>query len=50
MSTSGERRRRKRERRFVQFYETLSARASVAGVVAASAFLVWLAFRTYFGR
>ena len=46
--SSGERRRRKRERRFAQFYDTLSMRASYAGVGATGGFLVWLVARSIF--
>lgn len=44
--SSGERRRRKRERQFVQFFDTLSMQASRAGILVTSLFLVWLVART----
>lgn len=44
--SSGERRRRKRDRRFVQFFDTLSVQTSRAGILVTSIFLVWLVART----
>ena len=44
--SSGERRRRKCERQFVQFFDTLSMQASRAGILVTSLFLVWLVART----
>jgi len=44
--SNGERRRRKRDRRFVQFFDTLSMQASLAGLLFTSLFLVWLVART----
>ena len=49
MSTSsGEKRRRKRERRFLEFYDTVSMRATVAGVGGGIALLLWVAARSVF--
>lgn len=46
MSSSGMKRRRKRERRFIEFYETISIRASIAGVGGSIALLAWVAARS----
>jgi hypothetical protein len=46
MATSGMKRRRKRERRFVEFYETLSVRAAIVGVGGSIALLTWVAARS----
>jgi hypothetical protein len=48
MSGSGQKRRRKRERRFIEFYDTLSVRASIVGVAGSIALLVWVAARSVF--
>ena len=48
MSGSGEKRRRKRDRRFNEFYETLSIRATIAGVGGGIALLAWVAARSVF--
>jgi hypothetical protein len=45
---SGEKRRRKRDRRFADFYETLSIRASIIGVGGSIALLAWVAARSVF--
>lgn len=39
-------RRRRRERRFVAWHETLSTRGAVVGVIATLALLAWQAART----
>lgn len=44
--SSGEKRRRKRERRFLQFYDTIAMRATVAGVGGSIALLVFVAARS----
>ena len=46
--TSGEKRRRRRDRRFMEFYETLSVRATVVGVGGSIALLAWVAARSVF--
>ncbi|HET9025367.1 MAG TPA: hypothetical protein VFN64_12395 [Burkholderiaceae bacterium] len=48
MSGSGEKRRRKRERRFLEFYDTISMRATIAGVGGGIVLLVWVAARSVF--
>jgi hypothetical protein len=48
MSGSGEKRRRKRDRRFIEFYETLSVRATIIGVGGSIALLAWVAARSVF--
>jgi hypothetical protein len=48
MSGSGEKRRRKRDRRFIEFYETLSIRATIVGVGGGIALLAWVAARSVF--
>ena len=50
MSGSGRKRRRKRQRRFVEFYETLSIRATIAGVGGGIALLAWVAARSVFSN
>jgi hypothetical protein len=47
-ATSGEKRRRKRERQFLDFYDTMSMRATVAGVGGGIALLLWVAARSMF--
>ena len=46
MSGSGEKRRRKRDRRFIEFYETVSIRATIIGVGGSIALLAWVAARS----
>jgi len=46
--SSGEKRRRKRDRRFIDFYETLSMRATIVGVGGSIALLAWTAARSVF--
>ena len=46
MSTSGMKRRRKRERRFLEFFDTISIRATIAGVGGSIALLAWVAARS----
>jgi hypothetical protein len=46
--SSGEKRRRKRDRQFLEFYDTLSARATVAGVAGSIALLLFVVARTVF--
>ena len=48
MSGSGEKRRRKRDRRILDFYETISTRATIAGVGGGIVLLVWVAARSVF--
>ena len=48
MSSSGVKRRRKRERRFLEFYDTISIRATIAGVGGSIALLAWVAARSVF--
>lgn len=48
MSSSGLKRRRKRERRFLEFYDTISIRATVIGVGGSIALLAWVAARSVF--
>lgn len=45
-ASSGEKRRRKRERQFLEFYDTMSLRATIAGVGGSIALLVWIVART----
>jgi len=45
-ASSGEKRRRKKDRRLVEFYDTLSMRATIAGVGGSIALLVWIAARS----
>ena len=45
-ASSGEKRRRKRERRFLEFYDTLSMRATIVGVGGGIALLVFVAARS----
>ena len=47
-ATSGEKRRRKRERQFLDFYDTITMRATVAGVGGGIALLLWVAARSVF--
>jgi hypothetical protein len=46
--SSGEKRRRKRDRQFLEFYDTLSARATVAGVAGSIALLLFVVARSVF--
>jgi hypothetical protein len=46
MSSSGLKRRRKRERRFLEFYDAISIRATIVGVGGGIALLAWVAART----
>ena len=48
MSSSGLKRRRKKERRFLEFYDTISIRATIAGVGGSIALLAWVAARSVF--
>ena len=48
MSGSGTKRRRKRERRFLEIYETVSIRATIAGVGGSIVLLAWVAARSAF--
>lgn len=48
MRGSGAKRRRKRDRRFIEFYETLSIRATIVGVGGSIALLAWVAARSVF--
>ena len=48
MRSSGTKRRRKRERRFLEFYDTVSIRATIAGVGGSIALLAWVAARSVF--
>lgn len=48
MSGSGVKRRRKRDRRFLEFYDTISIRATIAGVGGSIALLAWVAARSVF--
>lgn len=48
MSSSGMKRRRKRERHFLEFYDTISTRAAIAGVGGSIALLAWVAARSVF--
>jgi|GEM_PF-1779235 hypothetical protein len=48
MSSSGMKRRRKKERRFLEFYDTISIRATVIGVGGSIALLAWVAARSVF--
>ena len=43
---SGEKRRRKRDRQFLEFYDTLSLRATVAGVGGSIALLLFVVARS----
>jgi hypothetical protein len=45
---SGEKRRRKRDRQFLEFYDTLSLRATVAGVGGSIALLLFVVARSVF--
>lgn len=45
-ASSGEKRRRKRERQFLHFYDTMSLRATVAGVGGGIVLLIWIAARS----
>jgi len=45
-NSSGMKRRRKRERRFLEFYDTISIRATIAGVGGSIALLAWVAARS----
>jgi hypothetical protein len=42
----GIKRRRRREREFLQFYDTVSLRATIAAIGGTIAFLAWVAIRT----
>jgi hypothetical protein len=44
-ASGGTKRQRKRERAFLQFYDTLSLRAAMAAVGGSLAFLAWVAVR-----
>jgi hypothetical protein len=48
-ASSGEKRRRRRERRFLEFYDVLSSRASLLAVAASGAFLAWVMARSLIG-
>ncbi len=48
MSSSGMKRRRKKERRFLDFYDTISIRATIAGVGGSIVLLAWVAARSVF--
>jgi hypothetical protein len=48
-ASSGEKRRRKRERQFLDIYDKVSTHATVAGVGGSIALLVWIATRSVFG-
>jgi hypothetical protein len=48
MSGSGLKRRRKRERRFLELYDTVSIRATIAGVGGSIVLLAWVAARSVF--
>jgi hypothetical protein len=45
-ASSGEKRRRKRERQFLEFYDALSIRAAIAGVGGSLVLLAWFAARS----
>ena len=47
-ASSGEKRRRKRDRQFLEFYDTLSVRAAVAGVGGSIALLLFVVARSLF--
>jgi len=47
-ASSGEKRRRKRDRQFLEFYDALSARATVAGVAGSIALLLFVVARSVF--
>ena len=47
-ASSGEKRRRKRERKFLELYDTMSMRATIAGVGGSIALLAWIAARSVF--
>ena len=45
-ASGGTKRRRRRDRAFLQFYETFSLRATIAAVTGSIAFLAWVAVRS----
>jgi hypothetical protein len=47
-ASSGEKRRRKRDRQFLEFYDTLSVRATLAGVGGSIALLLFVVARSLF--
>jgi hypothetical protein len=47
-ASSGEKRRRKRERQFLELYDRVSIHATFAGVGGSIALLVWIATRSMF--
>jgi transposase-like protein len=47
-ASSGEKRRRKRDRQFLEFYDTLSVRATVAGVGGSIVLLLFVVARSLF--
>jgi hypothetical protein len=47
-ASSGEKRRRKRDRQFLEFYDTLSVRATLAGVGGSIALLLFVVARSVF--
>jgi hypothetical protein len=47
-ASSGQKRRRKRERQFLQFYDALSMRATFLAVGGSIALLAWVAARSVF--
>lgn len=47
-ASSGEKRRRKRDRQFLEFYDTLSVRATFAGVGGSIALLLFVVARSLF--
>jgi hypothetical protein len=49
-ASSGEKRRRKRDRLFLEFYDTLSLRATVAGVGGSIALLLFVIARSVFSN
>jgi hypothetical protein len=48
-ASSGEKRRRRRERRFLDFHDTLSVRSTVVAIAATCGFLIWQAARSLLG-
>ncbi len=47
-ASSGEKRRRKRDRQFLEFYDTLSLRATAVGVGGSIALLLFVVARSVF--
>jgi hypothetical protein len=48
-ASSGEKRRRRKERQFLAFHDTLSVRSTLVAIAATCGFLIWQAARSLLG-